>query len=93
MSKLDITPSIEEIGRQFAKGFIHETISAAFLFCGFIFLISVALVFVMPTDNSDAGRLNRSGLSIHTDHLTGCEYLVTKKGGIIRRETPCGEDD
>ena len=35
-------------------------------------------------DDSDP-PFGRSGLSIYTDHLTGCQYLVSPSGGITPR--------
>jgi hypothetical protein len=41
-------------------------------------------------DNTDASATNRSGMSLHRDNLTGCEYLSTKNGGITPRLTSAG---
>jgi hypothetical protein len=30
---------------------------------------------VAPTDDTDAGSFERSGMSLHVDHGTGCHYL------------------
>jgi hypothetical protein len=35
------------------------------------------------TDNPEAGEV--SGLILRTDHGTGCQYLETRKGGIVPR--------
>ena len=39
------------------------------------------------TDNATAERVmdRRSGLALHTDHLTGCQYLTARGGGITPR--------
>jgi hypothetical protein len=36
-------------------------------------------------DDSDASAFNRSGLSVHTDHLTGCQYFQAPNGGLVQR--------
>lgn len=41
---------------------------------------------VMPTDDSDFGRFDRSGLSIYTDAKTGIEYIG--RGGCILPRYP-----
>lgn len=37
----------------------------------------------MAKDDTDGYK--RSGLKLHTDYGTGCQYLVTTKGGITPR--------
>lgn len=37
-----------------------------------------------PTDSTDSTEA-RSGMGLHTDALTGCQYLSTPKGGITPR--------
>ena len=49
-----------------------------------MFCIIQAITLLSPTDNSDKSRLNRSGLIIHTDALTGCQYL-SKNGNLVPR--------
>jgi len=48
-------------------------------------IILLMNAFDIGTDDSDDGGWNRSGMSIHTDHKTGIQYLSTKNGGMIRR--------
>jgi hypothetical protein len=52
-----------------------------------IILVLSRLVFpwFMPTDDSDAGRFQRSDMEILTDHLTGCQYLTGSRGGLTPR--------
>ena len=38
-------------------------------------VIAVVSSFTKPYDNSDAPNGDRSGFTIMTDHLTGCQYL------------------
>ena len=38
-----------------------------------------------PTDSTDISRSQRSGLKLHTDAMTGCQYLSTSGGGITPR--------
>jgi hypothetical protein len=54
---------------------------AAFLFL----VLGVAQLFGYGMDDSDASAWNRSGLKLHTDHLTGCQYLQAPNGGVIQR--------
>jgi hypothetical protein len=46
-------------------------------------LISALLGYGM--DDSDASAWNRSGLKLHTDHLTGCQYFQAPNGGLLQR--------
>lgn len=41
--------------------------------------------YTTPLDDSDRSHSVRSGLGVKTDHMTGCQYLVTKWGGITPR--------
>lgn len=38
-----------------------------------------------PTDSTDFSTSDRSGLKLHTDAMTGCQYLSTSGGGITPR--------
>lgn len=42
-------------------------------------------------DSTDESARVRSGLSLHRDALTGCEYISTGKGGIAPRMTADGQ--
>ena len=45
-----------------------------------------AAVFVLiPIDDTDASWYSRSGMSLHTDQLTGCQYLSVMFGGMVPR--------
>lgn len=48
-----------------------------------VFLTSVITFFEGGWDNTDNG--SRSGLSLHTDNLTGCQYLSSPRGGLVPR--------
>jgi hypothetical protein len=54
------------------------------------FLILCAFLVARPTNATDARRLDRSGMSLHTDHETGCQYLSALLGGITPRLAPDG---
>ena len=41
-------------------------------------------------DDSDGIDGERSGMSVHTDALTGCQYLSTPSGGVITRRDGAG---
>lgn len=43
---------------------------------------------ITPLDDCDRGRFDRCQMKVLTDAKTGQEYLVTKGGGIIKREQP-----
>jgi hypothetical protein len=51
------------------------------------FVLLIAWFFLLmnlfnPVDDSDIDYWNRSGMAVHTDNLTGCQYLAT---GLIFR--------
>jgi hypothetical protein len=63
-----------------------------FIRCGFyatfgvlaaIGALSMLEMFTSSTDNSDTSRWNRSGMGVHIDALTGCQYLTSN--GITPR--------
>ncbi|MCK5610675.1 hypothetical protein KAR91_52870 [Candidatus Pacearchaeota archaeon] len=72
---------MENFGYYFAKGI--------FKCCAIVLLITfTSLIFygyLRGIDNSDIDRLNRSGLKIHTDQLTGVQYLSVVGGGVTPR--------
>lgn len=51
----------------------------------------VALIYIAAysigygLDSTDVNPFNRSGMSLHVDNMTGCEYLGAAKGGLIPR--------
>lgn len=49
--------------------------------------IQIVWYIIAPIDDSDQGRLKRSGLSIVTDAKTNQQYLTTPQGGIIERKS------
>jgi hypothetical protein len=75
-------------GYEFAKGFIQ--------YVGRVLVILWLMILVIDfcadrldigVDDSDKDGMNRSGLNVHVDAKTGIEYLSTKGGGLVRRET------
>jgi hypothetical protein len=60
------------------------------LFIAFGFVLTwVGLVLLMPVDDSDVDRWNRSGVTVITDEATGCQYL-SRSSGIIARANADG---
>ena len=55
----------------------------------FVFICHLILP-LAPKDDSDSPTA-RSGMLVLTDHLTGCQYLTTSRGGITPRWTRDGE--
>jgi hypothetical protein len=69
-------------GREFTKGVLD-------VLCGIVvagWVLWFLLMIFTPTDNSDKGRFDRSGVKIVTDAKTGVEYLAWPQGGIIERK-------
>ena len=52
-----------------------------------IFIVVSTLVVLLPLgrDNTDPGWPGRSGMRLHIDAATGCEYLSNPGGGITPR--------
>ena len=50
-------------------------------------LLVVALLYSLfsPRDDTDPPDWGRSGMSLHTDNKTGCQYLSRPLGGIAPR--------
>lgn len=85
--------SIETIGKQLMEGML-TTIGKWFV----IGLVVVAIIGAVSegmqwgfdgTDDKEHGK--RSGITLRTDHGTGCQYLETSDGGITPRLTPEGK--
>lgn len=53
-------------------------------------LMYLALDRWAPRDDSDAPDGKRSGMSIHTDALTGCQYLRAPLGSLTPRVDGAG---
>jgi len=53
-------------------------------------MVIVAFSVLRPIDSMDIGRLSRSGLAVHLDNKTGCQYLSTNSGGLMPRMTSHG---
>jgi hypothetical protein len=60
------------------------------LIAGLVLVLSV----LMPTDSTDKSRLKTSGMYLHTDYGTGCQYLsgggFFGKGVLIPRVDKAG---
>lgn len=76
----------EKIGYCYVKGairYVFHNVAIA------IIIIWIAILFAngfdFKTDNSDYDGWNRSGLKIHTDALTGVQYVSTRGGGLTPR--------
>ena len=50
----------------------------------FVFLLTLVLNFFKVGWDSTDGE-SRSGLGLHTDNLTGCQYLSSPRGGLVPR--------
>lgn len=64
-----------------ALSFIASTFG--FWLALWLFLMGLSYIFV-PRDDTDPPD-GRSGLSLHTDHLTGCQYVGKGFGNITPR--------
>ena len=54
-----------------------------------IVILLLIMDYLRPYDDTDNGK-ERSGLVIHTDNRTGCQYLTTKHGGLTPRMDQSG---
>lgn len=63
---------VTEIGEKFTFGALKAFAQAVFFVMAVSFLIKLS---GCSMDDSDGGRLSPSGMSIHTDALTGRQYL------------------
>lgn len=53
------------------------------LFLVVVFVFFLILVLKIGWDSMDSE--SRSGLGLHTDNLTGCQYLSSPYGGLVPR--------
>lgn len=80
------TPT-KQLGYDFAEGVIECL--AKYIVLVYVILIVFALTrnwLELGTDDSDKNGFQRSGLRVHTDALTGIQYLSDGHGGLVRRE-------
>ena len=56
-----------------------------------IITIIIQKTFHNDTDDSDFNADNRSGLKVHTDALTGVQYLSDERGGLTPRIDSTGK--
>lgn len=54
-------------------------------FLAILFVITLVIEFLRPTDSTDVSRFNRSGLAVYTDNATGVQYI---KAGMFGGLTP-----
>ena len=78
---------IERLGYYFARGASKYFALVVLIGVAFILILS----FARSYDSSDVNRWDRSGLRIHTDQLTGVQYLSVAGGGITPRLDQDGE--
>jgi len=71
-----------EYGREFTKGCADVIIFILVI----VAISNLIITLLSPTDDSDFGKFNRSGVAVITDAKTGKQYLVTPKGGIVMRQ-------
>lgn len=60
----------------------------------FVLLIVAAMNLAwryLPIGRDDTDGITRSGVSIHVDNLTGCEYLGGPNGGVTPRLDAAGK--
>lgn len=50
-----------------------------------VLMIAIGAALHFARDDSDASGVIPSGMRVHTDALTGCQYLSTYRGGIVPR--------
>lgn len=55
-----------------------------YLLISFVLMYGLSYIFT-PYDTTDPVEGGRSGLSVKTDHLTKCQYLVNSSGGMTAR--------
>jgi hypothetical protein len=56
------------------------------LFAAFVAAIGVMVIGLMQPGRDDSDTVNRrSGMDVHRDALTGCEYLSRQFGGLVPR--------
>ena len=55
------------------------------LVAGLVAIVIIIAIHNMPYDSTDDPKGIRSGLSLYTDHLTGCQYI---KGGLFGTMLP-----
>lgn len=51
----------------------------------FVVFVGVASLLGYGLDDSDKSATKRSGLKLHTDYLTGCQYFSSPNGGLVKR--------
>lgn len=80
---------MEELEKTIKNGVAKEIGTFWLLFASALFAGILIMDYVRPYDNTDNGK-ERSGLTIRTDNLTGCQYLSTPSGGLTPRMDQSG---
>lgn len=65
------------------KNFLYRIAPGVLLMLAILFGLNIINEFV-PHDNSDPPNGGRSGMSVFTDYLTGCQYL-SQRGTLTPR--------
>lgn len=70
---------------------VAQGIWTAFIRIGTLFLVFVVvglLLGLLSWEDTDEFP-HKSGLRVYTDARTGCQYLGTSQGGLVKRDVPC----
>lgn len=86
--------NLRAIGHQVTTGAIGKLYDSTRFLRVFLLLVFIIFAafniarwqFGWGMDDTDVSSWERSGLRVHTDALTGIQYLSDGKGGLIRRE-------
>ena len=87
MSEDLIQRRFDQLESSIRKGVRSAFLSVIAYFGLIVFVLSYV---INPLDSTDSG-FSRSGLKVHVDAQTGCEYLSTPSGAITPRLSGAGE--
>lgn len=74
--------------KQHVRDIIDALVPYAFWY---VVLVTLWNVSPLARDDSDQGSWGvRSGVSVRTDALTGCQYLEGSRGGMVQRVDAAG---
>lgn len=80
---------MEELEKTIKNGVVKGLAVYFTIFGVSVVVLLLIMDYVRPYDNTDNGK-ERSGLTIRTDNLTGCQYLSTPSGGLTPRMDQSG---
>ena len=80
---------MEELEKTIKNGVVKGLAVYFTIFGVSVVVLLLIMDYVRPYDNTDYGK-ERSGLTIRTDNLTGCQYLSTPSGGLTPRMDQSG---